>query len=148
MAFTLPDDVWSIPEAERGQHAKWTSDLCQMGERYFIRCVLQIPFTDQPGYYGWGAWAEVGWPAFERYLQLYEANGTNELVVPGSLAIQLPSYGATLNLPVLVQFESSTSRPTILFAGTEDHPLAQEARTGMSYARFHEVLLATGAHEP
>lgn len=72
-AFTLPDVVWAIPEPEREQHAKWTSDLCQMGERYFIRCLLPIEFTDRPGYYGWGVWAEVDWLVFKRYLELSAA---------------------------------------------------------------------------
>lgn len=91
-----------------------------------------------------GAWVEVGWPAFERYLQLYEADGTHEPVIHGALANQLPCYGDTLGLPVQVQFQSSTSRPTISFPEEAAHPLAVEARGGMSYARFHEVLLTRG----
>jgi hypothetical protein len=143
-AYTLPDDVWAIPEPERSEKAKWTSDLCQLGERYFIRCLLEVPFLDQPGYYGWGAWAEVEWPSFERYLQFYEKDGKAEAPLPARLANDLPTYGGTLGMPVFVQFRTASERPGVLLPEEANHALATEVRNGMSYARFHEVLIARG----
>jgi len=32
--YTLPDDVWAIPESERQTLAKFTTDLCKMGGRW------------------------------------------------------------------------------------------------------------------
>jgi len=71
-AFKLPDEVWAIPEGERQERAKWTSDLCQMGDKYFIRSFLPLPFKNREGHFGWGVWVKVSWPVFERYLQIYE----------------------------------------------------------------------------
>ena len=124
--------------------AKWTADLCQMGEHYFIRCVLPIPFTDQPSYYGWGVWAEVAWPVFERYLALYEQDARSEPRAEGILANEIALYGATTGLAVQVQFGLSSERPTLSFSSDQHHPLAHEARNGMSYARYHEALVFTG----
>jgi len=143
-ACTLPDIVWAIAEDERDQHAKWTTDLCQMGEKYFIRCVLPIAFTDQPGYYGWGVWAQVEWSTFQRYLELYETDGTAEPPVAGLLANEIAAYGDTVGLPVKIQFGPSSQRPIISFAEGESHCLAREAAVGMSYARYHEVLATRG----
>ncbi|MGN6828828.1 DUF2199 domain-containing protein [Paucibacter sp. M5-1] len=143
-AFTLPDVVWEIPEAERDQHAKWTSDLCQFGERYFIRCLLPINFTDQPGYYGWGVWAEVDWPVFSRYLDLYEADGSEEPPAIGQLSNEVAAYGETLGLSVSIQFGPSSERPTLSFAEGESHSFAHEAARGMSNSRYHEILATRG----
>jgi hypothetical protein len=143
-AFTLPDEVWALPVEERSTRAKWTEDLCQFGERYFIRCLLPIPFTDQAGYYGWGVWAQVEWSIFQKYLELYDQDGTKEPSVFGLLANQIPTYAQTLGLPVRIQFEKSTERPTVQFAASQDHELAREFITGISYARYHEILLARG----
>jgi hypothetical protein len=35
--FKLPDVVWAIPEPERSIKAKFDTDLCRLGGRYFIR---------------------------------------------------------------------------------------------------------------
>jgi hypothetical protein len=144
-AYTLPDVVWALPEERRAIEARWTADLCQVGEHYFIRCLLPIAFTDQPGYYGWGVWAEVAWGVFERYLALYEQDATSEPRAEGILANDIPLYGVTIGLPVQIQFGDSSKRPTLAFDPQEEHPLAREARSGMSYARYHEALISTGA---
>ncbi|MBT3065383.1 DUF2199 domain-containing protein [Rhodoferax sp. U11-2br] len=143
-AFTLPDVVWAIPESERDQRAQWTSDLCQMEERYFIRCVLPIDFIDQSGYYGWGVWVEVDWPVFNRYLGIYEVDGSAEPPASGLLSNEVAAYGETVGLPVSIQFGPSSQRPTLSFPEGEDHRFAREAVSGMSNARYHEVLAVRG----
>lgn len=143
-AFTLPDTVWALPPEERAGRAKWTTDLCRMGELHFIRCLLEIPFTDQPGYYGWGAWVQVKKHDLRKYLEFYDKDGTDEPPIPGTLANELPTYGSTLSMPVLVQFRTADLRPAIEFADEDAHPRAREAKIGMSHARYHEVLLARG----
>jgi hypothetical protein len=142
--YTLPDDVWSIPEAERASQAKWTSDLCQMGERYFIRCLLRLPFIDRESYYGWGVWAEVDWATFKRYLDVYDSDATNEPVEHARLANDIPTYDSTRGLPISVQFGTSTARPTISFSDDQLHKLAIESRTGLSEIRYHEILVSRG----
>lgn len=144
-SYTLPDDVWAIPADERASQAKWTTDLCQLGERYFIRGFLPIPFTERAGSYGWGVWVEVGSSAFERYVALYDQDASQEPQVSGHLANRVPVHEGSLGLSVLIQFESNTNRPTITFPAGSQHPFALEQREGINEARFHTILVATGA---
>ena len=139
-AFTLPDDVWTIPEPERSEQARFNNDLCQFGERYFIRCVLEVPFNDADGFFGWGAWAEVDWDVFERYLELYEADAWSEPRHKGTLANSLSPYGDTTGMSVLIQFRDATKRPSLHLPSSDGSLLATEQREGISQQRYHEVV--------
>ena len=142
--WKLPDDVWAIPASERSDKAKFNSDLCQLGNRFFIRCLLKLPFNEQPDYYGWGVWVEVAEPDFYRYVELYDKDGSTEPPVSGTLANAMPGYPPTLGLPVRVQFQSSTSRPSVAVSANV-HPIATEQSNGIDNRRYHEMLVATGS---
>jgi len=142
--WKLPDDVWAIPAAERSEKARFNSDLCQLGDRFFIRCLLKLPFNEQPDYYGWGVWVEVAEPDFYRYVELYDKDGSAEPRVPGAIANEMPGYPHSLGLHVFVQFQASTSRPSITVAA-KNHPLAAEQSNGIDNRRYHQILVATGS---
>ena len=144
-AYRLPDDVWAIPEQEREAHAQWSSDLCQYGNRFFIRCILFVPFTERLGEFGWGVWAEVPEAVFQRYLQVYEHDATGEPEATGVLANKVPAYPQIVGVPVRIQFRSSTERPTLRFPPGAGHVFAREQGQGINEARYHEVLISTGA---
>jgi hypothetical protein len=139
-AFTLPDDVWAIPEPKRSEVARFNNDLCQWGDRYFIRCVLEIPFTDKDGFFGWGAWAEVEWDVFERYLELYQEDAWSEPKHNGALANDLCEYGQTMGVPVLIQFREATKRPALELLPTDQSLLGLEQRMGINQLRHHEIV--------
>ena len=138
-AFTLPDDVWAIPEQERSEAARFTNDLCQFGDRYFIRGVLEVPFKKSDNFFGWGVWAEVEWPVFERYLEMYEKDGFSEPRHNGVLANNLRAYPESLGLPVLIQFRESTKRPSFHMAD-DNSAVFNEQHDGIDDARYHEIL--------
>ncbi|MGO4221084.1 DUF2199 domain-containing protein [Lysobacter sp. TAF61] len=143
--WKLPDVVWDIPEGERSCRGKFNSDLCQLGDRFFIRCVLKLPFTEQSGYYGWGAWVELSETDFYRYVAIYDKDGSEEPTVPGAIANAMPGYSQTLGMPVMVQFQGSTSRPTVHVPSASGHPLALEQTSGIDNRRYHAILVSTGA---
>lgn len=145
-AYTLPDVVWAIPEAERKERARFNSDLCQFGERHFIRCVLSVPFVEAPGYFGWGSWAEVDRSTFERYLELYDEDGSTEPPHAGVLANRLSPYAGSLGAPVLIQFRDPENRPSLHLQQGDESPLAIEQRAGIDEIRYHEILKIIGAH--
>lgn len=138
--YELPDVVWAIPSEERASRAKWTNDLCQLGERYFIRCLLKVPFTEREDYFGWGIWVEVERPVFERYLQLYNEDAASEPEVWAVVANDLPGYETTVGARVLVQFGTSSDRPTVRLPAESTHSVALEQQRGISEARYHEIL--------
>jgi hypothetical protein len=139
-AYKLPDVVWDIPEAERPEKARFDTDLCKFGERYFIRCFLSVPFAEAPAEFGWGAWAEVKRPVFERYLELYDKDGSTEPVSSGILANNLLPYENSLGMPLNIQFRDPTKRPSLYFHQENASRLAVEQREGIGDARYHEIL--------
>ena len=139
-AYSLPDVVWEIPESERAEKARFNNDLCQFGERYFIRCVLEVLLNDSPGEFGWGAWSEVEQPVFERYVQMYDKDGSAEPVHRGTLANRLPVYDSSLGKAVLIQFRDPTKRPSLSLPQSDKSQLADEQRSGIDNSRHHEII--------
>jgi hypothetical protein len=139
-AYKLPDDVWNLSETEKAEKARFDSDLCQFGERFFIRGLLLVPFLSQPGAFGWGVWAEVDWSTFKRYLELYESDGSAEPAHRGMLANAVLGYPSSLNSEVDINFGDASKRPTISFLAEDGGSLAEEQRGGMSAARYHQIL--------
>jgi hypothetical protein len=143
-AWKLPDVVWAIPEEERESATDFTEDVGTHDGRFFIRCVLPIPFTHQTEFFGWGVWAEVGRATFLRYLDVYEVDASAEPPLPGTLANVIDLYGAPLGQPVLIQFGIASQRPTLHLTNDDTSPLAQEQRAGMGADRHHEILKTLG----
>ena len=139
-AFTLPDVVWDIPESARSEKAIFNSDLCEYGERCFMRCILFVPFSDRPGEFGWGVSAEVEWPTFKRYLELYEVDGSSEPVHEGVLANALSAYPDSLGANVEIRFGVPSERPRLHLKDDDPSPLADDQRRGITDARYHEIL--------
>lgn len=144
--YGLPDEVWALPEEERDSQVRFNDDLCQWGERYFIRCILPVPLKGTDDYFGWGPWAEVDAEVFARYLELYDEDGREEPPVPGKLANRLEAYpGVTLGTRVLIQFQDPGERPILTLLENDKSRLAQEQREGIDAARHHEILEICGA---
>jgi hypothetical protein len=136
--------VWAIPEGERAEKARFNNDLCQFDDRNFIRCILDVKFTEDAGSFGWGAWAEVDWPTFERYLDLYNVDGSSEPTGTGTLANELPAYPGSMGTPVIIRFRDSTKRPSLYTKPENQDRLALEQRSGIDDARYHEILGVIG----
>jgi hypothetical protein len=138
--YKLPDAVWDIPEPERSEKAIFDTDLCEFEERRFIRCILFVPFSEASGEFGWGAWAEVERPIFERYLQFYDKDGSMEPASVGFLANALPPYQHSLGAAVDIQFGNASQRPSLHLPIGDKSRIAAEQRDGISEVRYHEIL--------
>jgi hypothetical protein len=68
------------------------------GRALFHSLRIGRPFTES-GEFGWGAWAEVDWSTFERYLELYDEDGSGEPPKDGILANDLPPYPSSIGSP-------------------------------------------------
>src|SRR5262249_34861713 len=111
-----------------------------LGDRFFIRAVLHVPFSEAEGDFCWGVWAEVERPAFKRYVELYDQDASREPPFAGTLANALPSYDDTLELPVQIQFQIQTRRPSVRVLPNASSRLAVEQQNGIDNARYHEIL--------
>lgn len=143
--WKLPDDVWAIPEPGRAQKAKFDTDRCQLGDRYFIRCILYVPFSQRDGEFGWGVWVEVTDDDFFRYVAVYTQDARGESPAHGTLANVISSYEDSAAERVTIQFGTSTERPKVHTLPDSQTSLAREQRNGMDAARYHHVLHDIGA---
>lgn len=137
----LPDAVWSLPYLERYLRSRSNPDFCTLDDaRYFIRCVLPLPFSYQDGYFAWGLWVEVARAEHDAYLAHYQ-HGTAEVPpFAGTLANNLPGYSPTLGLAVRVELDDE-HRPFVQIAPPSRHKLAREQKAGIDRAR-HEAIAA------
>ena len=136
----LPDVVFALSEDERDEKVRFDSDLCQMDGRYFIRGVLEVPFNETQGRFGWGVWAEVDISVFQRYVELYDKDGTSEPIKDGTLANELPPYVGYQSPPLAIQFRDPTTRPSFYLKPEDDSQLALEQKFGISSARHHDIV--------
>ena len=144
-AFKLPDEVWAIPESERSERAKFNTDLCQFGDRFFMRCILYVPFTWRDDAFGWGVWAEVSEETFYRYVELFDKDATAAEPARGKLANALSLYPDADGQELTIEFNDASSRPTLRTLPDSSTSLAVEQREGIDQQRYHNILHEIGA---
>lgn len=136
----LPDAVFELSYLERYRRARYNQDFCTLdGKRWFIRCVLPVPFTYRDDYFGWGVWVEVTQAQHDAYLMFFEENGGAPPVIEGRVANQLKGYRATQGLAVRLDLEPDR-RPLAYLLPTSRHALALEQRKGMDAERHHALV--------
>ena len=138
ISYQLPDAVWRIPEEERDKRAKFNSDLCSLGDRFYIRGIAYIPINGTKEEFGWGFWAEVTEEGFRRYLSIYEIDGSEEEPILGTLANTPPGYPSVESQQVQIFFGPASDRPRFMFKESA-HPLFREQVHGISIERVHEL---------
>ena len=117
-----------------------------MDDRWFIRGVLLIPLVDRNDEFGWGVWAEVERPVFDRYyLKSLDADGSQEPMYSGVLANTIPGYEDAANERVSINFGQGEQRPTLVTGTDSFSSLALHQRTGLDERGHHAMLVAAGA---
>jgi len=144
IGYRLPDAVVAIPQPDRAARAEWNSDVCKMGDRFFIRGVLRVPLLGRNDDFGWGVWAEVAPEAFQRYLELHEKDGSNEPLKTGTLANDISFYEDAASERILIQFGPSGDRPDFLTDPKSTSSLARDQAEGIDEARYHQLLVTEG----
>lgn len=144
-AYRLPDDVWALPEPDRAERAKFDDDLCRLGDRFFIRCVLYIPFNFTDDAFGWGVWVEVSEETFFRYIDIYNKDATQEPPHRGRLANLMQQYPDAAGEELTIRFGDASSRPALEALSDSLSSLAVEQRNGIDQAQYHVILRDMGA---
>jgi hypothetical protein len=140
MAFKLPDEIWKLEYLESYQRARYNPDFCTLdSKRYFIRCVLPVPFTHTQGFFAWGVWVEVTKNYHDLYLAHFYEGSTLVPPFEGLLANNLKGYRKSLGLKVIVEL-SDEHRPFIQLLPSSRHMLAVEQRRGIDLSRHHEFV--------
>lgn len=140
---SAPDLWYSIPEAERGERGKLSSDQCMIdGKHFFILGRILIPVIDGPGPFIWLAWVSLSEKNFLRSCELWESEGReSEPPYFGWLQNALPYKPTTLSLKTRLQTMPLGERPNIILENV-DHPLFLEQHNGISMARVQQIAEA------
>lgn len=138
IAYQLPDVVWAIPEEERADRAKFNTDLCQYADRFYLRGILYTPIIGEDQKFGWGLWAEVDEEVFQKYLSVYDTDGTGQPPVAGVLANTPPGYEGAEGVRIQIHFGPSTERPEFV-AEPSSHLFYREQTEGITVERVHEL---------
>jgi hypothetical protein len=121
---------------------EWSTEMSYHEGRWFLRGVLEVPYTYGSGSWVWGIWAEVDESVMQKCSQLQDADGSNEPRMSGKLACKISLFPDSVGLPVEIQFGPPDLRPSFFLPADSTHPLALEQRNGIDEARYHEIVTA------
>lgn len=136
--YSLPDAAWAESAEDRQAMLDWSTDVCYHADKWYLRGILAIPISSDPGQFAWGIWAEVTEETMGRYQAVFEQDGSDQPRELGFIANAIPAYPESLGLEIEIQFGPPDKRPTFYGAGSE--LIFQEQRSGIDYARYHEIL--------
>jgi hypothetical protein len=138
-----PLAVRAIPTDELDERIVITPDQCVIdGRDFYLRGRFLVPIIGLEEPFVWGVWVEVSPKSFIRTNELWSVDGREqEPMFPGWLNTEVPLYGDTINLEVLVQTQKVGERPRFTVVDQE-HPLAMEQRNGITMQRIEEIAEA------
>src|SRR5262245_8683176 len=124
-AFEAPAYWNDIPEAERAERGKLSSDFCVADEHLFIRGCLQVPIIGFDDKLVWGVWVSQSAASFRRAQELFDrdpepdekprfgwlSNGNSHLSTPRRSA----SRRRCISSRRIASPSSRSSRPIILW---------------------------------
>jgi len=140
--WLLPDEIWELGPEVQQEKLDWATDVCFHGDRWFLRGVLEIPFTFRADRWGWGVWVEVEQAVVGKLWALGDRDGSNEPRETGVLATRIPVYPNSVGQPVEVQFGPAEKRPLLHLPPECEHEIAIEQRNGMDEDAYHRTLAA------
>ena len=147
-AFRLPDEVHVLSYLDRYTRSRHNADLCALDEqRYFLRGLILIPFSESDGAFGWGIWVEVSREVHDLYLANFHDDISSHPRQPARLANDIPSYSPLKGVEVEIEFRGAGDRPVFWFGKAVVHALAHEQRGGISRVRHHDILNEMGYFE-
>jgi hypothetical protein len=131
IGWQWPDPYFGVPEPERDERVRSTSDLCVIDEEhFFIRGILLIPVHGQSERFGLGIWVSQSKQSFDTYLESFDSNEIGPFF--GWLSNKLPFYSeSTWALKTMAHFQGNGERPRIELDPC-DHPLYRDIVNGIS----------------
>jgi hypothetical protein len=152
LSYAFPTYVFGVPEEERPERVKHSSDLCRIlgpngvdGDDtiYCVRVTLNVPIHGADDPFCWGVWVTQSKESFDRYLETFSED-QSELQSFGWLAVTMPGYNTTEpgepyeHLACDVNWGPPGKRPKIELHESE-HQLFLDQRDGISWDRAIEL---------
>ena len=140
MGFLKPGAYFNMPLRVR---RRWhiTSEACVFDDaRFFILGYMMFPIHYSFRYFTWGLWAEVSAYTFERYVALFESDGSLEPVHHGAISVEREArFRGMDNLLTTIRFGDKTHRP-VFELKPSNHRLCRDQYNGISMHRLQQIL--------
>lgn len=137
IAFKAPAHYLGTPEGERADRAKLNEDFCMIDRKaFYVRCVLKVPISGTGDSLEWGVWSSLSEANFKKYNETFHDLDQSKIGQMFSwFASSLPDYPSTLNLRCNVMPGDGGKRPLVRFDPSQDHPLIDDIRNGITLER-------------
>lgn len=134
VGYRFPDSYFDVPEAERENRVRVTSDICAIDdEDFFVRGILLIPIKDGDDHFGIGVWVSQKRENFQTYLENFDTPDIGPFF--GWLSNRIPFYEQTTwALRTMAYFQGNQQRPLIKLESC-DHPLYVDYSEGITLDR-------------
>ncbi|RYE85599.1 MAG: DUF2199 domain-containing protein [Myxococcales bacterium] len=141
-AFGEPDQLTRLSPHERAAQVTELGDFRiwrQDGEEhFFVRCVLEVPRTDNGSDFAFGVWSSLSASSFEAAARLYSSDKAGGPFF-GWLTNRIPGYPDTCGLALRVHVRADR-RPSLELDPTSSHPLAVQQREGITPEAIADIL--------
>ncbi|MGY9046230.1 MAG: DUF2199 domain-containing protein [Rhodobacterales bacterium] len=139
--FEEPDDWPFGPRSEElliAGEDKLSSELCRLGDRRFLRCVIALPLrgSDNERFF-FGLWAEVSQADFYAYLDGSTEDGAPVTKLTATTANSLPLFPDAAQ--GILRPGSGLERPRLIVT---DGPLGQAQSDGISFDDLLDIYAA------
>lgn len=141
LGYRWPDPYFGIPESERAQRIRGTTDICSIDdEDFFIRGIILMPIRDSDDAFGLGVWVSQKRENFQAYLQNFDSADIGPFF--GWLCNRIPFYDEdTWALKTMAHFQGNHQRPLIK-PEPSDHPLYRDFAEGITLDRAWAIVHA------
>lgn len=139
IGYRFPDPYFGVPEPERANRIRVTTDICAIDETdFFVRGVLLIPIRNHSDHLGLGVWVSQKQANFQTYLDNFDTADIGPFF--GWLSNHLPFYEQdTWALKTMAHFQGNNQRPIIKLAPCE-HPLYADYSEGITLDRAWSLV--------
>lgn len=132
----LPDCLWQLDYLARYQAGRYNNDFATTEDgRRFIFGVIEISFTEEPGSFTWGVWAEVPRELHDKHLETFGSESAEGIHGEGRLANDIPGFEAAMGSLVRIELKADR-RPVITVL---EGDLGDMQARGMSLAEHIEL---------
>jgi hypothetical protein len=137
----VPIYYYSIPEEQRDERMKLTSETCILdNEHFFAKGIIEIPIKDKKEgitFCVWVSLSESNFKLFQESLNSKEASNYPQMF--GWFSSNVDTFGDCINLKTNMVFRDNHLRPLIDIEPT-NHPLSVACNNGFSQENAQKLI--------
>jgi hypothetical protein len=139
----IPAAAARIPDVRWPGRVTLGAEQCVVdGRQFFVRATLPLPVLPGSDAVVWDVWVALSHGSYRHMADRWDVGGREaDPPYSGRLAVELPGYPPTVDLPVVLH-SGPSGRRAEAFVMEAGHPLFDEQRTGISLVRARHIAEA------